>query len=262
MQLSIRIADPAGNITIFVMNEVPCEKYAQIAAKLLSIKEYHAEQVAFQTVPKLGANGRIQMMGGEFCGNAARSYGYLISTLLPEKPDVVQIEISGAEHPLTVTVDQQQGSCKTEMPLPICTTSVSFNGSKYNAVCFEGIVHLIIQGARRSQEFVEELFAAAKKQIPSSAYGIMFLKETQMIPVVYVCDTDSIVWESSCGSGSMAVAVFMALSQKDGEYCYSLQQPGGVIEASASVKNGKAVRCSMGGPVSLSEEIILELHNV
>lgn len=259
VKFSIRVADPAGNITIFVLGDVPPEQYAPVAAKLLSMEEYHAEQVAFQVPPRMGAQGRIQMMGGEFCGNATRSFGYLLSTQLPGNPDTVIVEVSGAEQPLTVQIDREGGRCETEMPLPVGTIQIPFDGQEYNAVCFDGIVHTIVPGEAKGEAFVRELLAAVQSAAPASAYGILFLNGENMVPVVYVCDTDSLIWESSCGSGSMAVAVFLALQQGNGEHRFSLHQPGGVIEAAAAIENGKVIRCRMGGPVSLSEEIIVTL---
>ncbi len=259
MNLSIRIADPAGNITIFVMSHILPGQYAPVAAQLLAHQEYHAEQVAFRVLPRLGGDGRIQMMGGEFCGNAARSYGYLLSTMLPGEPSLVKVEISGADQPLEVKVDRENGRCQIEMPLPIGTEVIPYHGVQYEAVCFDGIVHTIVPGPARDEAFVKGVLAAAKAAVPSSAYGILFAEGDHMVPVVYVCETDSLIWESSCGSGSMAVGVLRAIEQDNGEFRCSLHQPGGIIEVTATVENGKVVRCSMGGPVTLSDEITLEL---
>ena len=78
MDLRIRTADPTGNITVFVLDKVRREDYAQIAAQLLEKEELHAEQVGF-IEEKEDGTWRMQMMGGEFCGNASRSFGYLKS---------------------------------------------------------------------------------------------------------------------------------------------------------------------------------------
>lgn len=259
MKLSIRVANPAGNITVFVMNEVMQEQYAAVASRLLSLPEYGAEQVAFHTAPRMGGDGRIQMMGGEFCGNATRSFGYLLSTLLPGGPDTVLVEISGAEQPLSVSVDRQGGRSETEMPLPAELRKILFEGEAYDAVCFDGIIHTIVPGAPRGQEFCDQFLRELRVSLPASAYGLLFLEDDRMTPLVYVCETDSLIWESSCGSGSMAVAALRAVRAGDGEHRYTLHQPGGVIEAAATVKNGSIVRCRMGGPVTLSDEIKLEL---
>lgn len=255
MELSIRIADPAGNITVFVMSTVSPKQYAAIAAMLLADSRFHAEQVAFHVAPKMGADGRIEMMGGEFCGNATRSYGYLLSTLLPHHPSEVKVEISGADRPLLVKMDRERSRCETQMPLPTGKTTIEFDGEKFDAVCFDGIVHTIVPGTARGQHFVDGLLAAAKSELDSSAYGIMFLEGDKMTPVVYVCETASTVWESSCGSGSMAVAALGAMTQINGVCRRTLQQPGGIIEAVAVAEGGRVIECSMGGPVSLSEEI-------
>ncbi|MDU7338033.1 MAG: hypothetical protein E7L17_07960 [Clostridium sp.] len=262
MKLSIRVADPAGNITIFVMSKVPSKQYAAIAAKLLSMEKFHAEQVAFQVSPRMGGQGRIQMMGGEFCGNATRSYGYLLSMLLPGNPETVTVEISGAQHPLTVQVDQEESRCETEMPLPVSICSVSYLDQEYPVVCFDGIVHTIVPGEKKEEEFVRGLLKEVRAAADASAYGIMFLNGEKMVPVVYVCETDSLIWESSCGSGSMAVGVFLALQMGEGTRRFTLQQPGGVIEASATVSNGKVTACRMGGPVKFFDECVVELPDL
>ncbi|MFV0498103.1 MAG: hypothetical protein ACK5L0_08070 [Candidatus Fimivivens sp.] len=255
MELLLRIADPTGNITIFVMSAVAPRQYASVAAMLLADSRFCAEQVAFHVAPKMGADGRIEMMGGEFCGNATRSYGYLLSALLPNNPSAVQVEISGFNSPLSVKIDREHGRCETQMPLPTGRSTIEFEGEAFDAIHFDGIIHTIVPGTARSQHFVNGLFAAAKGAVNSSAYGIMFLDGDNMTPVVYVGETDSMVWESSCGSGSMAVAALGAMTQFNGICCRTLQQPGGIIETIAHAENGKVVQCSMGGPVTLSEEI-------
>ena len=75
MKLRIIMADPAGNRTAIVRTPVPADQRAQIAAKILQINDLRAEQVGFETSALMGGTGRLEMMGGEFCGNAARSYG-------------------------------------------------------------------------------------------------------------------------------------------------------------------------------------------
>ena len=82
-----------------------------------------------------------------------------------------------------------------------------------------------------------------------------------MTPAVYVESTDSLVWESSCGSGSMAAAVYLSQREGDGEYFYTLYQPGGEIRAAVSKKTGEIVRCTMGGPVCISQEMELEIED-
>ena len=105
------------------------------------------------------------------------------------------------------------------------------------------------------------------EQYKSDAVGLMFLEPSgdgmerryRITPVVYVEETKSLVWESSCGSGSMAAAVYLSKMKKDGTYVYLLKHPGGVIEATVVKEDGKVIQCKMGGPVSISEEKSLEI---
>ena len=91
MKLRIRRADPAGNITLFVMSKADRKDYAAISNQLLAMEEFGAEQVGFVEYQD---NGKVhmQMMGGEFCGNATRSFGYLMSMLSTEKPSEVEVD--------------------------------------------------------------------------------------------------------------------------------------------------------------------------
>ncbi len=255
MELSIRVANPAGNITIFVMSAVPPQQHAQVAAMLLADSRFHAEQVAFCVPPKMGGDGRIEMMGGEFCGNATRSYGFLLSRLLPGGPDSVLVEVSGANRPLTVQIDQALGQCETEMPLPTGKILVAHGDEAFDAVCFDGIVHTIVPGAPREQGFVDGLITAVQNAVDSSAYGVLFIEDDRMTPVVYVVQTGSMIWESSCGSGATAMAARDAIRLQNGSCRCALRQPGGLVEAVAEAKEGRVTRCSMGGPAGLSEEI-------
>ena len=62
--------------------------------------------------------------------------------------------------------------------------------------------------------------------------GIMFCKPDKetMTPLVYVRASDSLVWEGSCSSGSVAVASAIAIDKKENIRCLKLKQPGGEIE--------------------------------
>jgi diaminopimelate epimerase len=85
------------------------------------------------------------------------------------------------------------------------------------------------------------------------ALGVMFYDSTArcMAPAVYVRATDSLVFESSCGSGSAAMGIYLAWDQGDGEFLLPLHQPGGVIEVRVEKRGGELAGVSIGGPVGL-----------
>jgi hypothetical protein len=74
LSFEIVIADPAKNITIFVHDRLDSKPERTEAAKLLlADPSLKAEQVGF-VIPPAGNQKywRLEMMGSEFCGNAAR----------------------------------------------------------------------------------------------------------------------------------------------------------------------------------------------
>ncbi len=259
MNLRIRVADPAGNITIFVLDRVQRKDYAEISAQLLKKEEFHAEQVGF-IEEKEDGTWRMQMMGGEFCGNASRSFGYLKSMMEEDHPEQVSVEVSGSDRILTAEVDLKKGTSRIQMPLPLEIRKLHADGMEsYPMVVFDGICHVIAASEPQSAEFVEKIICAAQEEVPCDACGVMFLEGDRMTPVVYVKETDSLIWESSCGSGTMGAAVWLSDGKEDGVYTYYLKQPGGTIEAVVYREGGKVTECKMGGAVSISEEICTEI---
>lgn len=259
MRIKIRIADPAGNITIFVTTPVEREKYPAVAQALLARKEFRGEQVGFIEKTEQGGY-RMEMMGGEFCGNASRSFGYLLCQMAGRERQELEVEVSGASGRLKVTADQLEGTSQIDMPLPKGMEVLQIGPEETcQMVVFDGICHLIVPGKPRGKEFVEAALQKAREACPCGAWGIMFLEKDQMVPVVYVESTDSLVWESSCGSGSMAAAVYLSKEEKDGVFAYNLYQPGGTICGKVYKEGGRILRCALGGPVQLSEEMEIEL---
>ena len=261
MKVKIRVADPAGNITIFVMTPLEKERYAGIARQILERKELGGEQVAFVERTEQGTL-RMEMMGGEFCGNASRSFAYLLCRLSGKERQECLVEVSGSPKPLKAIADTAKKTSQVDMPLPKEIRLLTIEpGEAYDMIVFDGICHIIVPGKPKKGEFVGKLLDRAKTECPCGAWGIMFLEGDQMIPAVYVESTVSLVWESSCGSGSMAAAVYLSKAEENGEFVYVLKQPGGEIQAAVYKEQGRVCRCTMGGPVSISPEIELELEN-
>ncbi len=259
MELKIRVANPAGNVTIFVISPAKREDYAKISRELLCMEELHGEQVGF-VEQKQDGSYHMEMMGGEFCGNATRSFGYLLSLLSKESEDEVWVDVSGSEKKLKVVLDMEKGTARTEMPLPLEIKEIVVEEESFSMVVFQGICHIIVKSHPKDQEFVDKLIEKAKEVYRCDAYGVMFLEENQMTPVVYVESTASMVWESSCGSGSMGAAVYLSKDIDTGEFVYELYQPGGMIEAYVEKEEGKVLSCKMGGPVTISEEMKVDIR--
>ena len=124
-KLRIVRADPAGNITLFVLTPVEKAQCAAVAAELMKIGELQAEQVGF-----VFPNGHMEMEAGEFCGNASRAYGYLLAKQQGlTGRHTMHLSVSGCDHPIAVTVDMDAGTSEAEMPLPRFVRPVNVNGT-------------------------------------------------------------------------------------------------------------------------------------
>lgn len=260
MKLNILRADPAGNITLFVLDPVERKQRADMAAKLMAIPELGAEQVGFLCPPQEGGGGRMEMMGGEFCGNATRAFGMLLSRQ-QGGPAQVQVETSGCSHIVTVDVDLAAGTARAEMPLPQWADQRTVAGQEGTLVYLGGIAHLVAEGISPSQDFFDQAEPLFQTIPGLDAYGVIFLDREQqrMTPLVKVPATNTLVWEGSCGSGSLAAAVAQSMNGPDGTFARDYIQPAGVVRATVVRKDGRVVAAYIGGPVTLGEPIQVEL---
>lgn len=295
ISLKITMADPAGNRTAFVEAAVPPSAYASIGAALLRDTSLRAEQVGFLCPPLRGAEGRLIMSGGEFCGNASRSFGLLLGRQRGKRAgDTVRIEASGSDEILTVFLEEDGAAISMPLsrgllPIPLPTESPprctappfsmpSFSASQFSmssfsapsgslspasvspqalpVVVFDGIAHVIAENLPPSQALAEQLIGTVQRQLRPDAAGAIFLSGTQMTPCVWVRETGSLIWESSCGSGTLAAAFVRGQSVRDGSFRLSLRQPGGILTAVLEKENDRVLRAQLSGPVSLEAPVI------
>ncbi len=253
-------ADPAGNITLFVMDQVEKTKRPALSARLMGIPELAAEQVGFYCTPAQGGDGRMEMMGGEFCGNATRAFGMLIAKEMG-KSGRVNIETSGCEAPVCVDVDLEKGTSRSQMPLPLFAREMSTSQGKGTLVHLGGIAHLVVKGVEPSLSFFAEVESVFEEFPDLDAYGVIFLDDQKgtMTPLVKVPAAGSLVWEGSCGSGSLAAAVSESEEINEGVFEKEYIQPAGTVRATVEKEGGQVVATYIGGPVSLGEIISVTL---
>lgn len=261
MKLNVLRADPAGNITLFVLDPVEKERRAALAAELMRrLPEMKIEQVGFACPADADTDGRMEMMGGEFCGNATRAYAMYISQQRGGLSEV-RLRVSGCGHIVSAVVDSAQGTARAEMPLPRAVRAAEAGGCRGTLVDLGGIAHFVVEGAAPGEDFfraAEPLFSAIEGL---DAYGVIFLDRTshRMTPLVKVVDTGTLVWEGSCGSGSIACAVAESERLADGLFEQDYFQPAGVVRASVERRGGAVVSAAIGGPVTLGEPVLISL---
>lgn len=256
MKLRFCAADPAGNTTLLVESPVQKEQYHTVANQLLALPKIRGEQVGFLTKPIMGGAIRLEMMGGEFCGNAARCAGFY-HTLRTGGERFIPVEISGCSEVLQVEVDGD--TAWTQMPIPLSLGQTEVDGLPVTAVRFEGIVHLVAEMPPLPQEQVAALLPRMAERFSAPAVGLLFVEGDGMTPAVYVRNTGSLYWENSCASGSAAVACCYAAQERDGIFRQYLQQPGGAISTEVIQKNGCTVSVRIGGKIAMGGSVTVEL---
>lgn len=250
-------ADPAGNLTALTLTQVRPEERAVVAAQMMARCPEGFEQVGFigEDAAK-AALPRLDMMGGEFCGNAARAFACWVDRQRGGGESSLSISISGACQPVAVELDAAYGKAYAQMPIPIGLEKIRVMGRTVPVVHMEGIDHALMTDCAPSQELAQAVWEAMPAQ---DAQGVMFIQNTTMTPLVYVAATGTRVWESSCGSGTVALAWYLARKLADGEHGFAFDEPGGRLEARVTMRMGRAVRIVMGGSVFLGEEREIEL---
>lgn len=270
-KLKITMADPAGNRTAFAEGDVPPELYAAVGAAILKDKDLNAEQAGFILPPLRDSAGRLEMMGGEFCGNASRSFGLLLGRRSGRKPgERVPVEVSGSKEILKVLL-KEDGSW-VSMPLPQAIIELTLPGEagkesgifssdgsgllRFPAVVLEGITHIILEDIKPSETLAHALLNKMARETDVDAAGAIFISEGEMTPAVWVRATDSLIWESSCGSGTLAATVWLGRDVSDGEFRMALKQPGGILKAEFTAKDGRITEAGIGGPVFFEEPVL------
>lgn len=219
--------NPSENITLLVTTPVSPEDRPAAAAKLMAL-EPTAEQVGFVQ------GNRLDMAGGEFCGNATLSAAALYCAGNGLDDGEIIMSVSGSEEKVNVSIHktgENRYIGTVEMPRSLGTVSIS---GGYTAVNFTGISHIIVEGDMDRKE-AEKLAEKLCKELDADAVGVMLLdeKEGRLTPLVYVPAADTMCWESSCASGTTAAGVYLA-DKYAREITAKFIQPGGVLKVTAA----------------------------
>lgn len=257
MNVTVVMADPAGNRTAIVRQGVPKSERARVAEQILEHTELRAEQIGFETRPLYGGSaGRLEMAGGEFCGNAARSFGYLLCR--ERGLDHCVIEISGTRDKLEVICDPDNETGVVQMPMPEKIEMVAGDEQEmYPLVVFRGITHMICTDREPDEDFARRMIGRYGDAY--SAFGVQFVRDGRLTPIVYVSQTGTVCRESSCGSGSLATAWYLTQKKEDGFHSYSFEEPGGTITARIAKREGRYAG-TIGGKLILEEPVVLKIE--
>lgn len=268
-QLHFVKTDPSGNTTAIVLDVLPVSEHSGVARTLMRAENLAVEQAAFvDPQPPREADLSIRMMGGEFCGNAVRSAAaWLVFDRMRWQPtpsygqeESFEIGCSGIGHNVRCTmhaVSRTVFDVTAQMPLPLSVSKAAAGGLSCWRAELPGITHTCffaeeILTPERKRELIESVLSAYPAD-DGGAAGILFWDGARLDPFVYVKETDTLVNESSCGSGTAALAACLAVKEKRTVHI-DAHQRGGLIYADAVWENGKISALSIGGPVKITAE--------
>ena len=256
------LLDPTGNLTCLVLDPVPPERRGAVTAALMD----RCEQVGYLTAPRdPRARARLQMMGGEFCGNASMATAAWLASggdAGDGRETEMLLEVSGAESlvPCTARREGEAWRASAGMPLPRAAEELEILGIPLSAVFFPGMAHLIYEGAPLTRERAEELIRAAAERLSEPAVGLMQWREAEgrMTPLVLVRESGTLVWETACGSGTTAVACRKTrLAERS--LTVPVSQPGGTLEAETEWRDGEIRRAVLRGKVRIGPVSMLKI---
>ena len=263
MELDFIKLSPLGNTTVFLRGEAAQEARAALLAEAMDYDHLAAEQAGFLVSPHSEeALFRIEMSGGEFCGNATLSAAALAASEGAESPFLV--ECSGATEPLRAEahpLGSGRWLARAEMPQAHEVRRISLDGFSFGgaAICVSlpGIVHLVVEAADLSAADYDEMLARLMCETDADAYGVVPFERLgrdhfRIRPYVAVPSAKSRVFERACGSGSLA----LALAEGGERGRIAVEQPGGTL----FVETGK--RFFLEGEVLISCRGTVELGNV
>lgn len=264
MKIKYYKLNPTGNITLITETPVPRESQAAVAAKLME-QVNDAEQVGFiEPASNPDCAFRLQMMGGEFCGNASIAAAALFMSKHSPSPtdkSTVTFEVSGADKPISVSVEclnkiKFTGSVSMPLPESCYDCELVYNGKSFSfpVVRMPGICHAIVTGGIGA-DFAEEAIGEWCRQLDTDALGLMFYnaRDGLLRPLVHVASTGSTVWESSCASGSCAVAAYESSKCGEGKVL-SLRQPGGTLNVKSFCTRGALFGITLTGSIEIAGE--------
>ncbi len=241
---------PCGNTTIFFNDTVPSGERRELAQKCLGPGELAAEQVGFISP----SERHLAMAGGEFCLNAARAFGaYLLhamSTGSGDEEKTFTITVSGWPHPMKVSCRGKCPHFTAMLTLPLPAVTVSPVGEGLALVRLPGITHLLLDTTlhpfpRNDRSRARQTALDFQKRLrltEEACFGCIWWKNDDagcaIIPLVHVLETDTLIFEQSCGSGSLALAIHLLSS---GESHLSVGQPAGSSLAISMVPERREV---------------------
>ena len=252
----ITILRPGGNNTALV-NSKAKKLFKRKAINDLLLKAFpDVEQVGF--IKSSTKYPKLTMAGGEFCGNATRSFAYL---LLNGKKGMLTLKVSGTTQ-LLAAGSKKKGTAYAQMPIIKSLESVKKISKNLYQVTLEGIIHVIYNkpvnnlSNEKLKKLAKKILAEQNLLLGSPAAGVMFIEEKNqeivLKPVVWVRDIQTLFFETACASGSTAVGLWLSIKNNKTVIKEKIKQPSGnYIFVSIKRTKKEFINATIDGPIEI-----------
>lgn len=260
----VAVAYPSGNTTAIIFDQMSdydpktLSQQIMLSWKMQKPDQPEIEQCCTITKPQdPDAIARIEMFGGEFCGNATRSALWLLAN---DQRRTGLVEVSGVNRPLIFSVRDKE--VMLEMPL-------SKDGGMVRRVQegllvqLDGIAQLV---ANKPEQTPRQLLTSLLRQnkynlAAQPCVGVCFYDQFSRKAqfCVWIKEVDTIFDETACGSGTCAIGVARAWETGQSTTLDVIQPSGEIIRAEAICKPGGVDASFITGAVKILYDGALEL---
>ncbi|MCF7820049.1 MAG: hypothetical protein K9M44_01070 [Candidatus Pacebacteria bacterium] len=200
-----------GNATAIMLLKEPLsrEEYAKIGKRMMNdFESFQVEQAGFLLLDTM----HFEMSGGEFCGNAARAAAMLFFDLRQSNKFTMSGFLGEIVSRVKYTsTDKKIAEVSCDFPsLNPVPQLTDIKNTKI--VDLGGIVHIVVNDNFPKEDYQQihtkltERFNLQNKAAVGVVWYNISGNDARIDPVVWVKDIDSFFYETSCGSGSIAVA--------------------------------------------------------
>ena len=221
INMKAKVFSAAGGNQTAIINckDIAREKYSEINRDIQK-DNLEIEQVGF--FEEKGSVPSLQMAGGEFCGNATRAFACFLKEEDLERNNFC-FKVSGFSRKIYANIEDIGNNnyyCVARFPGFLDIAKIikkRYDGKLVRIVDLGGIIHILLDESsfkfsnKNYELFLREIKSALR--VDCGAVGVVwFYKKKEKItikPVVWVKSIDTCFYETSCGSGSIAVGLML-----------------------------------------------------
>jgi len=243
MPLTYSIYYPGGNTTALVNRLIlDPEQKKRINNKIMVLNP-QVEQVGFLSQKSY----RLEMAGGEFCGNATRCAAFYY---LNGGQGKIKLKVSGVAKKLVTGIDANNN---VWAQMPILPNPIT-KRLEYTIINLEGITQVIASG-KPSQQKAKSILNKLGLINSVPAAGVMFISKNRLKikldPFVWVRDIKTFFYETACSSGTAAVGIFLTKQLNQSINLPVLQPSKKIINVSVKLTKNKFYQVLISGSIKV-----------